>query len=151
MAGKPLPTNLKILRGNPGRRPLNKREPVPASGKPTAMDCLTPAAGVHFARLSVFLSAMRVLTEADQAALSALAQSLADYEEATRALTELGTVIESSRERGLVRSPWLIVRKQAWEQMQRGFSDFGLTPSARSKIQTLPASEPNDEARFFGS
>ena len=26
---KPTPTNLKVLKGNPGRRPLNKDEPVP--------------------------------------------------------------------------------------------------------------------------
>jgi len=29
MAGKPTPTALKVLRGNPGRRPLNAREPEP--------------------------------------------------------------------------------------------------------------------------
>ncbi len=144
-----LPTQLKILRGNPGKGPLNKREPMPRAGRPAALDCLTPAAMVHFARLSEQLSAMKVLTEADQAALSALAQSIADYEEATRALAKTGMVVET--ERGTVRSPWLIARKQAWEQMQRGFSDFGLTPSSRSKIQTLPGGETEDEARFFGS
>lgn len=151
MSRAPQPTRLKILRGNPGRRPLNKREPVPKPGKPVAMDCLTPAATVHFARLSEQLSAMKILTEADQAALSALAQSIADYEEATRALAITGPVVESDRERGMVRSPWLIVRKQAWDQMQRGLMDFGLTPSSRSKLQTLPGGDDADEARFFGA
>lgn len=148
MGRKALPTKLKLLRGNPGRRPLNEREPMPTPGRPAALDCLSPAATVHFGRLSEQLSAMNVLTEADQAALSALAQSVADYEEATRALEKFGVVIKSRQ--GMVRSPWLIVRKQAWEQMQRGFSDFGLTPSSRSKIQTVAPGVDADE-QFFGT
>ena len=30
---KPKPTALKVLEGNPGKRPLNDREPVPPKGR----------------------------------------------------------------------------------------------------------------------
>ena len=149
MTGKPLPTNLKLMRGNPGKRKLNAREPMPRVGRPKPLECLSAAGREHFARLMDELTAVRVLTVADGPALSGLAEALASYEEAVRALETGGKVVK--QERGVTRSPWLMIQKQAWEQMQRGFSDFGLTPSSRSKIQTLPAGSDDEEERFFGS
>ena len=41
MAGrKPKPTAVKKLEGNPGKRKLNMKEPVPAKGMPTCPDWL---------------------------------------------------------------------------------------------------------------
>ena len=41
MAGrKPKPTAVKKLEGNPGKRKLNKKEPVPAKGMPECPDWL---------------------------------------------------------------------------------------------------------------
>ena len=43
MAGrKPKPTAVKKLEGNPGKRKLNTKEPVPAKGMPACSDCLMP-------------------------------------------------------------------------------------------------------------
>ncbi len=40
MAGrKPKPTVLKKLEGNPGKRKLNTKEPVPAKGMPVRIRC----------------------------------------------------------------------------------------------------------------
>lgn len=36
---KPKPTNLKILEGNPGKRPLNLNEPKPIPIAPECPDC----------------------------------------------------------------------------------------------------------------
>ena len=45
MAGrKPKPTAIKKLEGNPGKRKLNKNEPVPAKGMPECPDWLLPEA-----------------------------------------------------------------------------------------------------------
>ena len=39
MAGrKPKPTAMKKLEGNPGKRKLNTKEPVPAKGMPVCLD-----------------------------------------------------------------------------------------------------------------
>lgn len=149
MSKRPQPTQLKILRGNPGKRPLNETEPMPKAGKPEPLDSLTPAARVHFARLVDQLDAVKVVTVNDGAAVSALAQSIADYEEATRALTSEGKIVVGQR--GYQRNPWVMIQKQAWEQMHRGFSEFGLTASSRSKIHTLPKGADDDEERFFGT
>ena len=43
MAGrKPKPTAVKKLEGNPGKRKLNMKEPVPAKGMPACPDWLMP-------------------------------------------------------------------------------------------------------------
>ena len=41
---RPLPTQLKILHGNPGGRPLNRREPKPRSTAPRCPNWLSPEA-----------------------------------------------------------------------------------------------------------
>lgn len=149
MGRKSLPTQLKILRGNPGRKPLNRAEPKPAVGQPDPLDALTSGGLAHFRDLTARLSAVRVLTVNDGPALSSLAQSIADYEQATTQLAEMGKVIIT--ERGAVKNPWTTIQKQAQDAMQRGFADFGLTPSSRSKIVAAPAGKDDEEERFFGT
>lgn len=136
------------MRGNPGKRPLNKREPRPAKRAPNPLECLTAPALVHFGRLVEQLLAVKVVTVVDGPALSSLAQSIADYEQATEQL-KLGKVVDSAR--GPVKSPWVAIQRQALDQMNRGFSDFGLTASARSKIVTAAQDVDPDEAHFFGA
>ena len=41
---KPKPTNLKVLEGNPGQRPLNDNEPKPGKKAPTCAAWLEPEA-----------------------------------------------------------------------------------------------------------
>ena len=52
MAGrKPKPTALKKLEGNPGKRKLNTKEPVPAKGMPEGPKWLLPEAKEEWKRL----------------------------------------------------------------------------------------------------
>lgn len=45
MAGrKPKPTEVKKLEGNPGKRKLNTKEPIPAKGMPNCPEWLLPEA-----------------------------------------------------------------------------------------------------------
>lgn len=72
MAGrKPKPTAIKKLEGNPGKRKLNRKEPVPAKGMPECPDWLLPEAKAEWERLCEKLSDMGVLTEIDMAAFAA--------------------------------------------------------------------------------
>lgn len=146
---KPKPTALKLLNGNPGRRPLNKLEPTPEPGIPDPLAQLTPEGMDHYRALTERLSAVRVLTVNDGPALSGLAQSIADYEQATGELARMGKVILTDR--GAVKNPWTTIQKQAFDQMQKGFTDFGLTPASRSRLQSLPKKDDADEKeRLFG-
>jgi phage terminase small subunit len=73
---KPKPTYLKVLEGNPGRRPPNAGEPKPARRAPTCPSHLCPAAKAEWKRLAQQLSVLRILTELDRAALAAIAKRM---------------------------------------------------------------------------
>ena len=82
MAGrKPKPTAVKKLEGNPGKRKLNSKEPVPAKGIPACPDWLMPEAKKEWERLAELMNQMGVLTEVDMAAFAAYCQSYARWKE----------------------------------------------------------------------
>jgi hypothetical protein len=90
MAGrKPKPTALKKLEGNPGKRKLNMKEPVPGKGISDCSKWLLPEAKEEWKRLCQKLSEMGVLTEIDMAAFAAsefgLTPTLCIEENVTRA------------------------------------------------------------------
>lgn len=67
MAGrKPKLTALKKLEGNPGKRQLNVKKPIPGKGIPDCPKWLFPEAKMEWERLCVKLSEMGVLTETDK-------------------------------------------------------------------------------------
>ena len=79
----PQPTSLRVLYGNPGKRPINGREPQPRTKRPQCPDYLDDAARQEWRRLVPILSRMRVLTEADGIALGSLCQQYAMLQEHT--------------------------------------------------------------------
>jgi phage terminase small subunit len=85
---KPKPTYLKILDGNPGRRPNNPGEPQPPRRAPTCPSHLCPAAKAEWKRLAAQLTVLRILTELDRAALAAYCQAYGRWVEAERKLHE---------------------------------------------------------------
>ena len=83
MAGrKPKPTAVKKLEGNPGKRKLNTKEPVPAKGMPACPNWLLPEAKNEWERLADLMNQMGVLAEVDMAAFAAYCQSYARWKEA---------------------------------------------------------------------
>ena len=80
MAGrKPKPTALKKLEGNPGKRKLNTKEPMPEKGMPDCPKWLLPEAKEEWKRLCQKLSEMGVLTESDMAAFAAYMNTVYRY------------------------------------------------------------------------
>jgi phage terminase small subunit len=66
MARHPTPTSLKILRGNPGNRPLNDAEPVPPPANLTPPRNLTGLALEKWVEMAELLFSMGVFTQADR-------------------------------------------------------------------------------------
>ena len=75
----PKPTELKRLQGNPGKRPLNKREPKPAIGQrtPNAPEWLTAEAKGSRTRNARSLWAKKLLTDLDVMAFGAFCEWMA--------------------------------------------------------------------------
>lgn len=68
---RPKPTRLKVLTGNPGKRPLNQTEPRPEITVPDCPIELGEVARREWNRLVGELAALKLLTNFDRAALAA--------------------------------------------------------------------------------
>ena len=134
MAGrKPKPTAIKELEGNPGKRKLNKNEPIPAKGMPKCPSWLLPEAKKEWKRLAENLAQLGILTEIDMAAFAAYCQSYARWKEAQEHITSGGSTFET--EKGYQQqTPWVGIANANQKLMLQAASEFGLTPSARSRI-----------------
>ena len=94
---KPKPTRLKVLTGNPGKRPLNPDEPMPEPAIPDCPPELSPAGQREWSRLVAELAPLRILTGLDRAALAAYCGAYALWAEATEALQKYGAMVRSVR------------------------------------------------------
>ncbi len=165
------PTQLKIITGNPGKRKLNKSEPKPDRGIPPCPDRLTGRARDLYQSAGEHLDRMGILTHADGPALELLAGSLDEYfsardvirEAAERVTPEIlgeqanlkdGLTYKSMTQNDeIVRAhPAVVIAADAWRRSLRMMTEFGLTPSSRSRLQAPDDGEKeNDEwAQMLG-
>lgn len=81
MAGrKPKPTALKELEGNPGKRKMNTKEPVPDKGMPACPKWLLPEAKKEWERLAKLMNQMGVLTQVDHGGVCCILSVLCQME-----------------------------------------------------------------------
>lgn len=137
---RPKPTALKLVTGNRGKRALPKKEPKPRRVVPACPSHLTDAAKVAWGSLCVILDRMGVLTEADAVALERLCDCYADILEAREALQRDGWTYWSESPTGvrlLKGNPAAGQLRAADAQFKSYLVEFGLTPAARTKVQSL--------------
>jgi len=145
----PKPTRLRLLQGNPGRRPLPKREPQPETGVPTRPGWLLPEAKREWSRIVPELDRLGLLAKIDRAMLSMWCQCWGLYVEAVKDIDENG--ISYMTDKGNeVQRPSVGVMNKMIEKMTSLSARFGMTPSDRSRI-SVPKPEAKDEfADFLG-
>lgn len=143
---KPKPRRLHELNGDPSKRHLSREdEPRPdvldKVPKPEAH--LNPRArAVHF-RIMPELVRMRLISKIDRASLAAYCSAVATYEEADERLkTEPWTT--TTARGGSRPNPLFKIRDDAMKQIAKFASEFGLTPSTRSRVKG--AQSPQQDA-----
>ncbi len=138
---------MKALAGNPGKRPLNRREPQPKPGLPRCPTQLSEEAKREWRRISKELDRLGLLTVLDRAALSAYCQAWGRWIEAEERLRQHGVIVKSPNVFP-VQSPFLAVANKAMAQMSKLLVEFGLSPSSRCRIQS-PTDDADDD-EFLG-
>lgn len=131
---KPIPTHMKILQGNPGGRALPQDEPKPAKTArvPSPPKWLPKEARAIWRKHADALWQLGLLTVADIDALATLCETTALYHTAVEMLGKHGATW-TNKETGYSQpTAWMSVRNQTLKQMQSLWSEFGLTPAARS-------------------
>jgi P27 family predicted phage terminase small subunit len=131
----PKPTVVKVLRGNPGKRALPKGEPRPATGDrvPSAPRWLSEEARAEWRRLAPRLHAVGLLTEVDGLALAMLCEAFAQYMAAKTVVDGEGLLLVSEKGNSY-QHPAAGLMTQARGELMKWAREFGMTPSARTRI-----------------
>jgi len=138
---KPTPTHLKLVRGNPGKRRLNAAEPAPERVLPAPPPELSADARIEWDRIAGDLHRIGVLSGIDRAALAAYCQAYGRWIVAERAIAKMaerdhlteGLMIKTTNGNA-VQNPLVGTANKAMADMVRYAAEFGMTPSARSRI-----------------
>jgi P27 family predicted phage terminase small subunit len=158
MAGRnPKPTALKQAAGNPGHRPLNKKEPKPDLGEPSMPKGLPKAARKKWKEMVALLLTMKVLTKADGDALASYCRAYAILEKVQAEIEKNGatfTAYSYDKEGELVpigikTNPAVTIADKMIKLMRAIGSDFGLSPVSRARLHTEPDGQPEDPMESF--
>ena len=137
---KPTPTALKILEGNPGKRPLNEREPTPTKKAPAPPKWLEPEAKKEWRRLAKQMEQIGILTEIDRDSFAGYCQAYARWKEAEEFVSQHGSIVRTPS--GYWQTvPQVSIAQSYLKIMNRLAEQFGLTPASRSRI--IAGSEQN--------
>jgi P27 family predicted phage terminase small subunit len=157
MGNRPVPTALKRLRGNPGKRPIKDSEPqydVVLAAPPKG---LHPLAAELWRQMMPQLTASRVLTEGDLAAFQVMCEVGAKWKYAVEKSWEgmlycpAGYAIDEAGNKvpkGPLRvNPYVRIADEAGRQFKAMLVEFGMTPASRTKVEV--ARDPDEGNEFL--
>lgn len=144
---RPKPTHLKLLEGNPGKRPLNADEPIPAGD--LAFD---PPEGLSESQEKLWRSTMKdaplgLLKNLDRELFRTWVIATDTYHRAVTALNASPSLMVRTRNGEWIQNPYLaIVNKQAL-LMHKAGEQMGFSPSARTRV-TVGSGAPDAGNKF---
>ena len=145
---KPIPTAIKELEGNPGKRELNKNEPKPEKKAPKCPMWLDHEAKKEWRRTAKQLEDLGILTEVDMAAFAGYCQTYARWKEAEEFISKHGTIVKTPS--GYWQQvPQVSIAQTYLKIMNRFCEQFGLTPSSRSRIVADHTGDADDPMEFI--
>lgn len=137
----PKPTALKVLQGNPGKRPLNKAEPKPAVGVGQPPQFLDECAVEFWHTHAPVLEKLGVLTVADAPAWTLLCQAWSEWRKAHDEMQEKPAIFVAKSGYTQV-SGYVSLERQRKADFKQLAAKFGLTPSDRSGVQVVDNVKP---------
>ena len=157
---RPLPTAVKKLRGNPGKRKLNPAEPKLPSSEPVMPRGLSKVAAAEWRSIVPELVLLGVLTRVDGKALAAYCHCFARWFEAEKEVQDRGIIVDepilggTPNNREIVgyrpkRNPAVSISNDALRLMRSYLVEFGMTPSSRTRIRIEKPEESEDPFEKF--
>jgi P27 family predicted phage terminase small subunit len=154
---RPIPTHLKLIRGNPGKRPI-RPEPEPAVPEemPMQPSFLASAAVDEWWKSGIELYRLGLLTALDVAPFAAYCQACARWQQAEQALARVaekdpvtGGILVKRIGGDAGQNPLWQAARSAAAHMMLLAAHFGLTPMARARI-AAGGYEPPPGGKFDG-
>jgi|WetSurMetagenome_2_1015567.scaffolds.fasta_scaffold131137_2 P27 family predicted phage terminase small subunit len=148
---KPKPTAQKKLQNNPGKRAINKKEPMAKRTAVIAPAHLDELSAAFLKRIQPGLDEMHVVADVDLPALELMALHYSLAWRAAEILKEQGLITVDAFG-GKHKHPMLQVMKDNSSSYKAFAAEFGLTPSSRTRLQApdLPDEDELEKA-FFGN
>lgn len=147
----PIPTNIKLLNGNPGKRPINHDEPeLPPLSDLKPPSFLFPIAKKEWKRLLPILARSGVITDLDVAALATYCNAYHTYVDASVQIKKHGGIVEAPNGY-LQNNPYMKIQRDAAADMNRWGAELGLTPAARTRVKAAPGDEGDALDRLLDS
>jgi len=145
------PTALKVLHGdfekNPNRRP--KGEPVVDDGTPKMPTHLDRLARNEWRRICEELRQLKVLTTVERGALEQYCVAYSEWRQAVKTAREQGRYFTTDT--GLKEHPASKTMRALAVICHKYLSEFGLTPSSRTRLQVTETTAASDlESKYFG-
>ena len=152
--GRPsVPTSLKILRGNPGKRPLNAAEPQPPADGIAMPPHLGEVASARWAELLPMLQSTRVMTRADVEALARYCDTYEWWLAVRAKLKKEGDTYPILNDGGeikyIAQRPEVSIAHKLAQQLRQLESDFGLSPAARVSLKVEPDAKTESTIEKF--
>ena len=151
----PKPTRLKVLTGNPGRKPLPSNEPQPEPGLPRCPARFKGDSRKLWNQFARQLSACGIATKLDATALELLVDQHEAYTAASVQVLKTGPVWLERGESMIPKftySPYWVQQQRAFKAMLTMLREFGMTPAGRASVKSAaPLVERKDDpsARYF--
>lgn len=133
---KPKPAEVKLLTGNPGKRAVRRDQAVGRVRKiaPSPPEWLQDDGQAEWRRVAPLLLAMRVLRDTDLTALAVYCEAYARYRQARKVLDDNKGLTTDTGTGSVKVHPAATVLNQAIAQMHGFMTEFGMTPSSRSRV-----------------
>lgn len=127
----PIPVELKILRGNPGKRKLSDK-PRARRSRPSMPAYLNEAERAAWREIVPELDRLGLLTKLDRMSLVALCESWAQMREAAASIKAEGVIIQGAK--GMRKHPAWQIYREALQHYRNLAQSFGLTPADRARL-----------------
>ena len=133
---KPTPTALKLIRGNPGRRPLPLHEFSPEPRIPDCPSHLKGEARKEWDRITPELLQYGLISDADRALVAMMCTTWSHYCEAEHMVERLkasGHAAESANRYPAI-ARWMTISARSVEIYKSLCAEFGMSPATRPRV-----------------
>lgn len=144
----PKPTKLRLLHGDRKDR-INHNEPQPEQGPMVPPEGMTREVRAVWDFTARHLETMGLAMPSDRECLRAYCEAVVDHARAAEIVAKSALLIKGIQG-GMVRNPAYQIKRDAARTMLRFAQEFGLTPSARSRIE-LAERDNGADSPFAGS
>lgn len=144
MAGrKPLPTQVKKIKGTLQNCRVNLREPKPEGDLVEPPDYMTEGAKSAW-RYALECAPPQLLKRLDMSVLEIWACAADLYRQAQTGITQTGLLVPAPNTGVPMQSPYLAIANKQAQIMTKAATEMGFTPASRSRV-SMPVETPSAE------